>query len=116
MTAGAYDFTFEQGVTFSKTFLYKDSLGVAVNITNHTARMHIRSYKDSPTVLLAATTENGRIAITGALGKIVVTISATDATLGKIQAAVYDLEIVSSAGVVTRLVEGSINNSLEVTR
>jgi hypothetical protein len=29
---------------------------------------------------------------------------------------VYDLEIVSPAGAVTRLVEGAITNSLEVTR
>jgi hypothetical protein len=116
MTAGYYDFIFEQGATFSKTFIYKDSNEAVVNLTGYTARMQIRSYKDSPTILLSATTENGKIVITPALGKIVASFTAAEASIGKIGKAVYDLEIVSPAGAVTRLVEGAITNSLEVTR
>jgi hypothetical protein len=116
MTAGIYDWTFEQGTTVSLTLVYKDANDVVVNLSSYSARMQIRPWKSSSTVLLEATTANGRVVITPEQGKIVVTFAAALTQIGDWKDAVYDLEIESSAGVVTRLLEGSVLNSRDVTR
>lgn len=116
MTAGLYDFKFEQGATFRLTIIYKDSEGVVVNLTGYSARLQIRESIESQTVALVATTANGRITITGAEGKIQIVVPAADTEIGNFQTGVYDLEIESADGTVTRLVEGQVFNSLQVTR
>lgn len=116
MAAANYDILIEQGATFRLQILYKDSNGVAVNLTGYTARMQVRQKYSSPDALLTLTTENGGIALGGAAGTVTVTAAAslTDditATCG-----VYDLELQSGGGIVTRLVEGNVNITPEVTR
>lgn len=87
------------------------------DLTGYTARMHIRKAVSSPDPpLFSLTTENGRIQLTPAEGRIVLLVSATDTALLSFSTAVYDLELVSGGGVVTRLLQGSVSLSREVTR
>jgi len=119
MSAGIYDIYIEQGATFQKIITWKDSSGTAINLTGYIARMQFRSQPSSTTVLFEATTENSRIALGGAAGTITITISATLTAGFNFDCAVYDLELQSSSqsgAVVTRLLEGSVNVSKEVTR
>lgn len=87
-----------------------------VDLTGYTARMDIRDSVDASAVLLSLTTVNGRIAIDTAAKTITLTISATDSAAITWQNAVYDLELVSAGGIVTRVLSGSIEVSKEVTR
>lgn len=106
----------EQGATFRLTLSIKNkSTGQPVNISGHTARMQVRPTVASSTVLINATTENGKIAVTGATGTIAVTISATETAALDFGSAVYDLESVSGA-TVTRRLQGTVTLSREVTR
>lgn len=114
--AGYYDITIEQGATYVQALIWKDSDGVAMDLTGYTARMQIRAKKSSETVLHEATTENGGIAITALTGTVTITISAADTAAFDFLKGVYDLELISGTSVVTRLVEGSVAVSLEVTR
>lgn len=119
MSAGIYDIYIEQGATFQKIFIWKDSNGNLINITGFTARMQFRLQTTSETILFEATTENGKIALGGSAGTVTVTISATETAAFDFCSAVYDLELQSSVlsgSVVTRLLEGSVNVSKEVTR
>jgi hypothetical protein len=116
MSAGKKDFIIEQGATFSKVLTWKDSAGAAINLTGYTARMHVRTDIDAATPFLQLTTENSRIALGGVAGTITLTISATDTAAITNTSGVYDLELVSGAGVVTRLLEGNIIITKEVTR
>ena len=78
--------------------------------------MHVRSTVEATTTLTTLTTENGRIALGGTAGTVTLTISATDTaqfTPGKY---VYDLELVSGGGVVSRIIEGNFVVKAEVTR
>lgn len=78
--------------------------------------MQVRRTPSSDTKTLELTTENGGITLGGAAGTITVTASATAMAAvasGKYR---YDLEVVSSGGVVTRLLEGVFVVSPEVTR
>ena len=45
MAAGIYNFTIEQGATFTRQFKYKDANGTAIDLIteSHTARMDIRT-------------------------------------------------------------------------
>lgn len=116
MTAapGTYDFTIYQGATFSRVVTWKDENEDAVNLTGYTARMQIRQRLTGDT-LIALTTENGRVALGGTDGTVTLTIAATD-TADLTMGGVYDLELVSGAGVVTRLLQGNVTLSKEVTR
>lgn len=87
-----------------------------VELTGYTARMHIRDSVDATTTLLELTTENGGIAIDTANKKITLTITAAQAEAITWESAVYDLELVATGGAVTRLLEGAITVSKEVTR
>lgn len=115
MAAASYDFLIEQGATFSKTIAWKNDAGVPVNLTGYTARMHIRKTLSGTDPMISLTTENGRIALDSSNGRITLTISATD-TSNLTVGGVYDLELVAPSGVVTRLIQGVVELSKEVTR
>lgn len=102
----------QQGATWTRTITWRDSAGTAINLTGYTARMMLkRGYKD--TVAALSLTNSSGITLGGAAGTIVITITAAQSALLSGQY-VYDLELVNGA-VVTRLIEGVITFSPEVT-
>lgn len=116
MTAATNNFVIDQGANWFLTVVYKDSTGTAINLTGYTAALQIRdTYADSTTDL-SLTSPSGGITITAATGTIAIT--ATAAQTGAIAAGtyVYDLEITSASGIVTRLIQGRISISPQVTR
>lgn len=117
MAAGIYNFTIEQGATFTRTFKYKDANGDPLSLSDHAVRMQIRSSVGS-TSTLADITESGTSKFqvsTENTNEFTLTLSATDTTAYAFDQAVYDIEIEKS-GVVTRLLQGKIKLSKQVTR
>lgn len=115
MAAGTLNFTIEQGATFNLLLTWEiDS--VPVNITNWTARLQARVDVEDSEVILSLTTSNGGITLGGAAGTISLDQTATQTTLLPAGTYVYDLELISAVGAVTRLVQGELNISAEVTR
>jgi hypothetical protein len=111
-----YDLEIKQGATLSLTATWNDSTGAAINLTGYTARMQVRSAYDATSTILSLTSSSG-ITLGGAAGTIAITVSATvTAALTAPWAGVWDLELVSGGGVVTRLLEGAATVSPEVTR
>lgn len=111
-----YDLEINQGATYSKTFAWKDSGGVAVNLTSYTARMQIRRSVSDTEVLLSLTTENGRLVLGGSAGTIQMLLPSSVTELIDWRRGKYDLELVAPDGVVVRFLEGSVLVSREVTR
>jgi hypothetical protein len=114
MPAANYDILIEQGATFRLQLAWKDGEGDPIDLTGYSARMQVRPRASSDQVLVALVSGDG---ITlGDDGSIVVLASAerTEAVAGK--RAVYDLELESADGTVTRLIQGGVNISPEVTR
>ncbi len=111
-----YDLLINQGADFVQIFTYKASNGTPINLSGYTARMMIKNSPEDDTALVTLTTENGRIALGGALGTI--TLSLTNAVTAALDFtnALYDLEIVSGGGFVTRLVTGAVTLSPEITK
>lgn len=114
--AVAYDTTINQGADWYINFVYEDTdTGLPINITNYTAALQLRSLPSDTTAALSLTTGSG-ITITGAQG--LVAVHATAVQTGAIIAGYYyyDVEITSPANVVTRLIQGQILVSPQVTR
>lgn len=116
MSAGKYDIVIEQGTTLNLVAKYYDSASALVDLTSFTARAKFRpTYDSSP--ILTLTTENSGIALGGTAGTITLSAAATaTAALTAPSSGVYDLEIVTAGGVVTRLMEGKYKITPEATR
>jgi hypothetical protein len=88
----------------------------AVDLTGYTARMQIRASVAATNTLLELTTENGGIVLDPTTGKVTLTATAVQTAAMTFTSGVYDLELVDATGAVTRLAEGSVAVSREVTR
>lgn len=116
-TPGVLDLRCYQGANFDYTLTWQTG-GTAVNLTGYSARMQVRDSYDAGTAIVSLTNGTG-ITLGGTAGTIEVALTATQTAAldgtPNIQA-LYDLELVSGAGYVTRLVEGRFYIYPEVTR
>ena len=85
-----------------------------VDLTGYTARMSIKD-KIGGAVLHSLTTENGGITIDTAAKTVLLSIPAATTEDFTWSRGVYDLEMVSATGKVTRIISGRIVLSREVT-
>ena len=107
------NFTAKQGADFSLNLVWKND-GVLVDLTGYTARMQLKmSYAD--TVPALSLTSGSGITLGGVLGTIDIAITAIQTAALQATTYLYDLELVSSGGQVTRLLEGKIKVTPEVT-
>lgn len=116
MPAAVYDITIEQGADFFINLTYKDDTGSPIDLTGYSARMQVREDYSSATALVDATTGNGDITLGGVSGSIDIHIPASVTGALNFDTGKYDIEIVDASGVVTRLLQGSVVLSPEVTR
>ncbi|MBP7657633.1 MAG: hypothetical protein KA742_13940 [Pseudoxanthomonas sp.] len=114
MAAAKTKLKIEQGATFRKVFIWK-AAGVPVDLTGWTGRMQIRPDVASDEVIASLTTENGGIDIEDA-GTFVLYLSSEQTTAMTFDSAVFDLELVAPNGDVTRLMQGVVTLSPQVTR
>lgn len=126
MAAGKYSFTIEQGATFQLELQYKDANSNPINLEGYGGRMQIRNSVSDSTVLLHLSSSkaadgtgldfngsNGSTPLSS--GSIGIYISAVSSSALSFSEAVYDLEIYSGS-YVTRVLEGKVRLSREVTR
>jgi hypothetical protein len=117
MAAATHDIIVEQGSVFELFFEYKDCDDVLIDLTGYTAQMQIREEKDSLTFIVTLSETDG-ITLGGALGTVLIRISA-DLTEGlDFKKGVYDVEL-AEAGDATktrRVLEGKVKFSKQVTR
>jgi len=114
MTTDIYDITIDQGATFSLTITWEISSS-PVDLTGYSARMQARHSVNASATFIDIDS-GSEIVLGGVLGTLAITLSDTVTAAITEQCGVYDLELVSGAGVVTRLLQGSITVSREVTR
>ncbi len=111
MAAGTYNFTVEQGATFTRLLTLKEN-DSAMNLTGSSAASQMRSTADTSTVAgtFTATVSNA--------GAEQITLSMTATQTGNIEEGiyVYDTEITSGAGAITRVLQGKVTVTANVTR
>ena len=126
MPAGKYSFVIEQGATTTFEVQYKDSTNTPVDLNGYGARLQIRPTVDSNSIILSLSSSlqgdgtglnmsgsNGTTPLSS--GSIGVYISAYSSSLLSFDEAAYDLEIHSGA-IVSRILQGCVKLSREVTR
>ena len=113
--AVSYNTVIDQGADWFINFQYKQPNGDPVNLTGYTAALQVRTSPLAKTAVLTLDTNAG-LTITPLTGTIAAHATAAQTaaiTNGKYS---YDLEITNNVGVVTRLVQGTIEVSPQTTR
>lgn len=87
-----------------------------VNVTNYTAELQMRSLPSDPTAVLTLTTAANEITVSGVNGEFAVHATAAQTRAIDEGTYYYDIEITSPQGIVTRLAQGQIVVTPEVTR
>ncbi len=125
MSAGKYNFTIEQGATYTVEIQYKDANNSPIDLTGYSGRMQIRPSAGSNTSYLCLSSSlqsdgtglnfSGSTGINPpASGTIGIYISAATSSALTFNEGVYDLEI-ASGSFVARLLQGNVQLSKEVT-
>ena len=125
MAAGKYNIVIEQGATYQVEIQYRDSNNLPIDLSGYSGRMQIRPSIGSTTSYLYLSSslnpDGTGLNFSGsnnttppASGSIGIFISATTSSLLTFTAGVYDLEI-QSGSIVTRLLQGNVQLSREVT-
>ena len=110
---GRYNITAYQGATYNLNLTWTIG-GSAVNLTNYTAAMQVRTTPAATATIFSLTNGTG-ITLGGAAGTIAVRIGATAMGAAEAGQYVYDLEL-NSGSTVTRLIQGTFQIQAEVTR
>jgi hypothetical protein len=123
--AGLYDIEVDAGANYAKQFTWLSG-GVTVDLTGFTARLKAKTAFDGSEVI--SLTNGAGLTLGGNAGTINVAITAAVTTnIASVARGtaindgreglryIYDLEIVSAAGQVTRLLQGEFRVYTEVT-
>jgi hypothetical protein len=86
------------------------------DITDYTARMQIRENWHATDIIHELTTENAGIVLTVEDAGIAITILPVDTEAFTFNVAVYDIEMISPSGQITRVIEGTVTLHKEVTK
>ena len=108
--SGKYNIVAEQGATFNLNFRVETD-GIPWNLTDYDFAMQVRRSTSSNTTLLnltSATMTSG--------GNVSATVNATAMSGVPAGRWVYDIELTSSGGEVTRILEGRFIVTAEVTQ
>lgn len=99
----------DQGTTFTTTLTVNDDAGNPINLSTYTTAGQIRKHYTSSNSVSFTATANSSGVITLSL-----TANATsNLTAGRY---VYDIELTTAGGVVSRIVEGIVTITPQVTR
>lgn len=111
-----YKLVIDQGASLELSLLFTNENNVPLNLTGYTARMQLRTSYTALNPTIELTTENNRILLLPLEGKMTLALPASVTTTIPPQRYVYDFEMVSPTGFVTRALEGDCIVTPEVTR
>ena len=109
--AAVSNLSIDQGTTFSVTISVTDDTGSARNLTGYTGRARLkRSYYTNTNTAFTVTIDNPTE------GEVDISLTDTQTSSLKAGRYVYDVELVSNASTVERIVEGIVTIYPEVTK
>ena len=103
-----------KGTTFTLAPVWKiDNL--PVDITGYTADMQVR-YATDTAIIVELSTGNGRAVISGALGKVTLTLTASQTAALDANNYIYDLNLTAPDSTVTKILTGAFVVAESVTQ
>lgn len=109
-----YDLVIEQGTDLNMPVNLVDEDGVAISMSAYTAKLQVREYIGSDTVLYEMSTENAKIDV--ATGVLILQFAEADFVGADWSYGVYDLEIEGPSGDRERIMQGLFTIDPEVTQ
>lgn len=100
----------DQGTTFSTDIYLTDDNGDAIDLTGYTGASKMRKHYTS------SNSQSFTVALNSSNGYVTLSLSSTQTSNLTPGRYVYDVEVVSSSNVVSRIVEGIVTVTPEVTR
>lgn len=116
MTSAIYDFSIEQGTDLIIPIVLKDSEKQTLNLEGYSVQMQLRPSLQSQTALDTLSTENERIELSPTEGKITLNFPHEVTAEYPSGTYLYDIELVSSIGIISRFLKGTITVIPEITR
>lgn len=118
MAAGTLDIIIDQGATWTLAVEWQAPAGTGINLTGYDVRAQVRDgYADAGGTVLASMTIGDGVTVTSAVGgAFTLSIPATDTETMPTGNYVWDCEVESAGGEVTRLLMGRAIIRPEVTR
>ena len=107
MEAGTYNFTIQQGSSWSRLMVLKIS-AVVVDLSTYLARMTIRRTYGSAAILSLTSGAGGGIVLAATSPNITVTMTPAQTAALDFEYAIYDLEIESASGTIDTLLIGRV--------
>lgn len=108
------DFKIDQGTDSALSFY--PFWGKEIDLTGYRAAMQVRARYYSEEAVDTLTTENGRLVIDVASGKVTAQFPHEATVKYPARECVYDIELISADSKIYRVLEGKIQVSAEVTR
>ena len=102
--------TIDQGTTFSTTISLTDDNGEPINLTDYTGRSQMRKHYTS------SNSHSFTVSFNSEQGTVILEMTPTQTANLVAGRYVYDVEVVSGANVVSRIIEGIVTVTPEVTR
>lgn len=108
-----------QGATYSARIAVTDSSDNALNLSGYTTRGYARSYYGASGVLIDLDPDvvsgDSPDYLSVVSGLVDINLTAAQTAALPVHQAVYDVEMYNDAGTVTRILQGKVNVSPEVT-
>jgi len=102
--------TVDQGTTFSTTVYLTDDNGDPIDLTGYTGRSQMRKHYTS------SNSQSFSVSLSNTVGSVSLALTAVQTANLVAGRYVYDVEVVSSTNVVSRIIEGIVTVTPEVTR
>lgn len=118
MASNTYNFKVNQGSDQTFHLRLKDSTGEIIQLSGYSARMQVRRAVWSANVVddLSSFGDDSRISIDAENGRMSLRFPHSITETYPAASLVYDIEIKSESGEITRILQGKISVSAEVTR
>lgn len=113
-TTPVYNFTINQGATFSTPLTWKDANNNPIDVTGYSAKLIARLNTVDDPVLLEMSDVNSRIVVGTTDGRFTLQMTAAETAALDFDKAKYQMEITSGSGEVTRLLSGVVTLSDEL--
>jgi hypothetical protein len=110
-----FDILVDQGATLNRALFLKDSAKRPIDLSEYTARMHIRDSVDSTNIIEVLTTENDQIVLDELDGRVDILLTPAETAALAEKSYVYDLELESPEGDVTKIISGKLTVRSEIT-
>lgn len=126
MPAAKHDLYIEQGATYRRRLVFREAdeldengevvPGQPIDLSGYSARMQVRRTQQGAVAIALNSTLDGGLHIDGPLGQIDIHMTDEQTDVLTPKTALYDIEIESPTGDVTRLMQGKITVDPNITQ